>query len=109
MVYCTINKGEFVFKQGDKVLLIKFISFKASCYFIIDKGQVEIIINDNQVRILKEGDYFGEIALLYNAPRSASIKTLSESGFWSLDRTTFKKSIEELMLKEYDENRKFID
>jgi len=37
------------------------------------------------------------------------VKTLTECGFWSLDRGTFKKTIEELMLKEYDENRKFID
>jgi len=58
---------------------------------------------------LKQGDYFGEIALLYNAPRSATIKTLTESGFWALDRSTFRKCIEELMHQEYDENRKFID
>jgi cGMP-dependent protein kinase len=46
---------------------------------------------------------------LYNATRSASIKALASCGFWSLDRVTFKKTIEEITLKEYDENRKFID
>lgn len=49
------------------------------------------------------------MALLYNAPRSAGVKTLSECSFWALERSTFKKSIEELMAKEYDENRKFIE
>ena len=76
---------------------------------MIERGSVEIIINDKQIRTLTEGSYFGEIALLYNATRSASIRTLTDCGFWSLDRSTFKKTIEELMLKEYDENRKFID
>lgn len=70
---------------------------------------MEIIINEKSVRVLGVGSYFGEIALLYNATRSASIKTQSDCGFWSLDRSTFKKTIEELTLKEYDENRRFID
>lgn len=99
MFYCTQAASEFIFKQGDQ----------ASSYFVIHKGQVEIIINGKVVKTLKEGDYFGEIALLYNATRSASVKTVSDCGFWSLDRHTFKKTIEELTIKEYDENRKFID
>ncbi|CAD8072813.1 unnamed protein product [Paramecium primaurelia] len=99
MFYCTLKANQFIFKQGDQ----------ASSYFVIERGSVEIIINDKQIRTLTEGSYFGEIALLYNATRSASIRTLTDCGFWSLDRSTFKKTIEELMLKEYDENRKFID
>lgn len=46
---------------------------------------------------------------MYNATRSASVKTLSDCSFWSLDRKTFKRSIEEITMKEYDENRKFIN
>nr|CAD79354.1 cGMP-dependent protein kinase [Paramecium tetraurelia] len=99
MFYCTIKAGEFVFKQGNQ----------ASAYFVIERGQVEIIINENPIRVLKQGDQFGEIALLYNATRSASTKALTNCGFWSLERATFKKTIEEITLKEYDENRKFID
>ncbi|CAD8213308.1 unnamed protein product [Paramecium octaurelia] len=99
MFYCTIKAGEFVFKQGNQ----------ASAYFVIERGQVEIIINENPIRVLQQGDQFGEIALLYNATRSASTKALTNCGFWSLERATFKKTIEEITLKEYDENRKFID
>ncbi|CAD8152969.1 unnamed protein product [Paramecium octaurelia] len=99
MFYCTLKANQFIFKQGDQ----------ASSYFVIEKGSVEIIINDRQIRTLAEGSYFGEIALLYNTTRSASIRTLTDCGFWSLDSSTFKKIIEKLMLQDYDENRKFID
>ncbi|KAM3132197.1 hypothetical protein pb186bvf_015657 [Paramecium bursaria] len=99
MFHCTQREDEYIFKQGDQ----------ASSYFVIERGQVQIIINDKNIKTLQEGDYFGEIALLYNATRSASVKTITECSFWSLDRKTFKRSIEEITMKEYDENRKFIN
>lgn len=58
---------------------------------------MEIIIDNKLIRTLKSGDAFGEMALLYNAPRSASIKSKSKydlifllldmvCGFWGLER-----------------------
>jgi cAMP-dependent protein kinase regulator len=35
------------------------------------------------------GDAFGELALLYNAPRAATIKSKTDSFLWVLDRNTF--------------------
>ena len=37
----------------------------------------------------KAGEVFGELALLYNAPRAASIIALEDSILWSTDRETF--------------------
>ena len=59
--------------------------------------------------MLRDGGYFGEIALLYNATRSASVRTLTDCNFWALDRGSFKKSVEDMMSKEYDDNRRFIE
>lgn len=52
---------------------------------------------------------FGELALLYNAPRSASIKCLVDSYFWVIDRTAFKNVVEEVTAKQFQENRKFLE
>ena len=42
---------------------------------------------------LLEGDGFGEISLLYNEKRSATIQTLSDCEVWVLDGPIFKKIV----------------
>ena len=44
-------------------------------YFIME-GEVEVDITPNPVR-LKQGDFFGEIALVENVPRTATILSLT--------------------------------
>ena len=70
---------------------------------------MQIIIHDSPKRNLKVGDGFGELALLYNSSRSASVKTIGNCCFWAIDRATFRTAIEELVYQEYSENRKFIE
>ncbi len=42
---------------------------------------------------MKAGDPFGELALLYGAPRTASVKAKGVCGFWGIDRLTFKNAV----------------
>jgi len=52
--------------------------------------------NDKEEKFLKvytEGEAFGELALLYNAPRAATIKAKNDCVFWSLDRNTFNEIV----------------
>lgn len=86
MYFCE-NTEDYVFKEGDK----------ASSYFIIEKGECEVIINREVRRNLKSGEAFGELALLYGANRSASVKCIEACGFWAIDRNTFKKVIAEMV------------
>ncbi len=39
---------------------------------------------------------FGELALLYNAPRTASIQALEKSSLWALDRISFSEYIKKI-------------
>ena len=58
---------------------------------------------------MKPCDGFGELALLYNAPRSATVRATENSHLWGIDRNTFRKAVEEMITKEYEENRKFME
>lgn len=66
MFYCEVGGGQHIFMQGDN----------ATSFFILERGNMEVIVNEKTKRELKAGDGFGELALLYNAPRSAAVRAL---------------------------------
>jgi cGMP-dependent protein kinase len=99
MFYCLVKEGEYVFKQGDD----------ATCFFIINKGEVIVEIDGVVKKRMHKSEGFGDLALLYNAPRSASIKAAIDTYFWSIDRKTFKKVVSEITTKQYRENRLFLN
>ena len=70
---------------------------------------MEVIINGQPRKEIGPGEGFGELALLYHAPRSATIKALEDTYLYGIDRNTFKSAVQEMMTAQYTENRKFID
>lgn len=73
-------------------------------FYIVEKGTFDIYINPtgsiepgpqgmgNKVNSIGPGGSFGELALMYNAPRAATvISTEPNSNLWALDRVTFRR------------------
>lgn len=63
--------------------------------FFINKGTVQVLSqNEQQVyAALKDGDFFGEIALLLKQPRNATIRATDYCDLYSLDKDLFDKAI----------------
>ncbi|OMJ84662.1 hypothetical protein SteCoe_14181 [Stentor coeruleus] len=99
MKHYSIGAKEIIFEQGNP----------AECFFVLVGGKLEVLVNDNRVNIIKPGTGFGELALIDNCARSATVRTIEKSILWGLDRKTFKKSIEVLNASNYSENRQFLD
>ncbi len=51
------------------------------------------------LKTYKAGEFFGELALMYNAPRQASIKCKTSGKLFGLDRTTFNNIVQESATK----------
>lgn len=74
-------------------------------FFVIESGHMEVFVNEKSKRDLKAGDGFGELALLYKASRSSSVRATEHTFLYGIDRLTFRKAVEEIIAEEYEENR----
>ena len=54
------------------------------------------------------GESFGELSLLYNAPRAAAIYSDDESVLWSLDRNTFNHIVKDAACKKRERYENFL-
>jgi cGMP-dependent protein kinase len=76
----TVNQGEVIFNEND-------LGFD---FFIVKSGEVQILLNGRELRKLGKNDFFGEKALLFDEPRSASAIALTKCEFWKMTRNTFE-------------------
>jgi CRP-like cAMP-binding protein len=84
---------EMKYSNGDKIIVQGDII--ADRFFLLESGQCDIFIKKGstdpvKVHTVLPGGFFGELALLYNAPRAATVQSVGESKLWALDRGTFK-------------------
>lgn len=99
MSLCSVGAGKTIFKQG---------SFGNFFYFL-KEGAVELHIDSKFIKNLKEGESFGEMALLHGAPRSATIKAKTDCLLWCLERKTFRKIVDHISQLNFEENKSFVD
>lgn len=65
----------------------------ADAMFFIMSGEVEVELHPDPVR-LGRGQYFGEIALLYDAVRTATVTTMTECELLVLDAADFRRLLD---------------
>jgi len=82
----TVTADTFVIRQGES----------GDHFFVVESGALEVYVkNQDGVptkvgKSLGSGSSFGELALMYNTPRAASIKASSDSVVWQIDRNSYR-------------------
>ena len=99
-----VKAGEQLIEQGAE----------GADLFVVDSGQLECykkFNGENEERQLLSygpGDAFGELALLYNAPRAASITAIKNSTLFALDRETFNHIVKDAVVRKRSQFHDFI-
>ena len=62
---------------------------RGDAFFVILDGSARVETPDGHTRDLHEGDYFGELALLDGAPRSATVSAINSLATARISRTAF--------------------
>ncbi len=62
-------------------------------FYVIAEGRAAAEIAGKEVRTLEAGDFFGEIALLRDVPRTATVRAVSPLRLFALDRETFLATV----------------
>ena len=84
-------------------------------YFVLESGVLECSVYSEETKEvivtknITEGMAFGELALLYQTPRSATISALTDCTAWVLDQMTFKTVIMSNAIKERNIRLQFVD
>jgi len=79
--YRSYSPGRRIVKQGDE----------GSSFFIVASGQVDVIEDRRMRGRLGPGSYFGEVALLGDVPRSATVRAATPVRVLELDRKAFDR------------------
>lgn len=86
----TYTAGQVIIQQDDPV---------ADHFFVIESGEAEVFKDykdgKGDVKVFQYGPngFFGELALMYNTPRAATVKSKNDCKVWAIDRVTFRKYI----------------
>jgi len=81
----TFAPGQIVFKEGDP----------ATIMYVIEEGQVEIMVHGRLVETASEGSIVGETALIDHQPRSATVIAKTEAKLVPVDQKQFSFMVQE--------------
>jgi len=73
-------KGSLIIKEGDI----------GSIVYVMEDGKVEVSRESKFLSVMSSGKLFGELAILYNCQRTATIKAATDCKLWAIERQCFQ-------------------
>uniref|UniRef100_T1E240 cAMP-dependent protein kinase type II regulatory subunit n=1 Tax=Psorophora albipes TaxID=869069 RepID=T1E240_9DIPT len=92
-----VKAGDYIIKQGDD----------GDNFYVIESGVYKAYVGEDlkHIHTYNGSGSFGELALLYNMPRAATIQAETDGQLWAMDRQTFRR----ILLKSAFRKRKMYE
>jgi len=89
----TLARNQPVFRQGDR----------PTAFYVVRRGVLEVVEedpdtgNERSIRTLGRGGSFGELGLISNALRAATVRAVGEAEVFEFDRGTFDRLLADMI------------
>jgi CRP-like cAMP-binding protein/Zn-dependent protease len=89
----TFARSQPVFRQGDR----------PTAFYVVRRGVLEVVEEnpdtggERSIRTLGRGDSFGELGLISNAARAATVRAVREAEVFEFDRGTFDRLLADMI------------
>jgi len=98
---------EFIGKEGDEVSVpagktLTRQDRQGDTFYVLLDGEAEVKVDGKRRRVLKPGDFFGEISMLDRGVATATVTTLTDARLFVMSHAQFRDAIkgsDQLMLK----------
>ena len=95
----TYKSGDYIIKEGES----------GNALFVINKGTLQVHQGDKILGgPMQPGVLFGELAILYDCTRTASVKALEDVEVWSIERQVFQSVMKRTGNQRRDEHYNFL-
>jgi MFS family permease len=81
--HLRVHTGDDIIREGEL----------GDRFYLIGEGQCVVLIGGRAVTVMGVGDGFGEIALLNDVPRTATVRALTDVELFVLDRAPFLEAV----------------
>ncbi|XP_048366088.1 cGMP-dependent protein kinase 2 isoform X2 [Sphaerodactylus townsendi] len=102
MVECmygrTYQQGSYIIKQGEA----------GNHIFVLAEGRLEVFQQNKLLSSIPVWTAFGELAILYNCTRTASVKAVTSVKTWALDREVFQNIMRRTAQTRHEQYRNFL-
>ncbi|CAH8660017.1 unnamed protein product [Heterobilharzia americana] len=93
-----IPQGCFIIREGEP----------GDALYVVSDGVLEVYKDNALLGRMEVGRAFGELALLYNCKRTASVRAVTNASAWTLDRRVFQQIMMASCIHKQEENKKFL-
>jgi len=79
----TLSEGTVVIKEGER----------GDCYYAVAEGELAISRHGQNLQMISRGDGFGEIALIRDVPRQATVMATTDVSLYTLQKEPFVQAV----------------